>query len=66
MTEVVAGAVAADRIAVAAADCGGTVGVGRSGGYRQSRRIGTVDPGAGMAAGDAADSGGDRHLLNSE
>jgi hypothetical protein len=67
-TEVVAGAAAAEGRAVAAAvDCGCTVDVGRSGGCRQSRRIGTVDPGSGMAAGDAVDSVGDRyHLLNSE
>jgi sorbitol-specific phosphotransferase system component IIBC len=65
MTEVVAGAVAAGGIAAAVVDCGGTVDVGRSGDYRQSRRIETVDPGSGRAAGDIADSVGDRHLLNS-
>ncbi|EPE25890.1 hypothetical protein GLAREA_01802 [Glarea lozoyensis ATCC 20868] len=70
MTEVVAGGAAAEgRSAGAAVDYGGIAGVGRSGGYRQSRRIGTGDPGRGCGfgagAGFVADAGGDSHLMNS-
>jgi hypothetical protein len=64
MTEVVAGAAAAERRSVAAAvDFGGIVDVGRSGGYRQSRRIGTEGPGSGSGSGSGFGAG-DRHLWN--